>query len=99
MSASPPTGGYVKQATRRRLERGCLAVALLGLVMMVQPVARVLFRPGFFALFVAGIAYVSTTFWRPEGVSARGIAATLLWTVATLTAIVALSIWLAPRLL
>ena len=99
MSASAPNRGHIKPRTRRRLEQGCLAVALLGLLMMVQPVTQLLFRPGFFALFVAGIAYVSTTFWRPEGVSARGIAATLLWTVATLTAIVALSIWLAPRLL
>jgi hypothetical protein len=67
--------------------------------MMVQPVTQLLFRPGFFALFVAGIAYVSTTFWRAEGVSARGLVTTLLWTVVTLAGIVALSIWLAPRLL
>ncbi len=99
MSASAPNGRYINPSTRRRLEHGCLAVALLGLLMMVQPVTQALFRPGFFALFVAGIAYVSTTFWRPEGVSTRGVMTTLLWTVVTLAAIIALSIWLAPRLL
>lgn len=99
MSASPPNGSYVKPATRRRLERACLGVALTGLLMMTQPLTQLLFRPGFFALFVAGIAYVSTTFWRPEGVSTRGAVTTLLWTVVTLVGIIALSIWLAPRLL
>jgi hypothetical protein len=99
MNTSPSPKGTVSAALRRRLERVCLGVALAGLLMMVQPLTRVLFRPGFFALFVAGIAYVSTTFWRPNGLTARGIVTTLLWTFLTLLGVIGLAIWLAPRLL
>ncbi|MBT3265959.1 hypothetical protein HN371_02345 [Candidatus Poribacteria bacterium] len=99
MKTSTSTKRAVTAETRQRLERLCLGVALVGLLMMVQPVTRMLFRPGFLALFVAGIAYVSTTFWRPEGLTARGIVTTLLWTFLTVLGIIALAIWLAPRLL
>ncbi len=99
MRTSTAPKSAVTPTTRRRLERLCLGVALAGLLMMVQPLTRVLFRPGFFALFVAGIAYVSTTFGRPDGLTARGIVTTLMWTLLTLLGVIALAIWLAPRLL
>ena len=83
----------------RLVEWACIGAALTGLLFMVQPFAHPLFRIGFCLLFLAGIAYVSTTFWPPDGVTRRQIASTLAWAIVVLSATVALSVVLAPILL
>ena len=84
---------------RRRLEWGAILVALLGLGLMMQPLTRVVFKPGFAMLLGAGIFYVSTTFWGDEPITPKRALLLLFWVLLTLVLVIAISIALVPVLL
>ena len=92
-------GRELSAGVRRALEAGSIGAALLGIVLMAQPFAHLLFRVGFFALLCGGIAYISATFWPPRGLTLWGAARLLYWTVYTLAAALWLSGAAAPALL
>ena len=85
--------------TARRVEWTLIATALLGLGCMVQPFTHAVFLVGFWLLFVAGILYVSTTFWPRDSVTWRVITTTLVWVVGVLGVVIVVSILIAPMML
>ncbi|GIX06606.1 MAG: hypothetical protein KatS3mg115_1009 [Candidatus Poribacteria bacterium] len=84
---------------RRRIEWALIALALLGLALMVQPFWGALFRVGFWFLFLFGIGYVATTFWPPERVTLWDAIKSLLGVVIVLALVIGVSILLVPKLL
>ena len=99
MSRSGTLRRPMRPKTARQLEWGAIGVALIGLGLMVQPITHLLFRAGFWLLFVGGIGYVSTTFWRPGDVTWPNAARTLLWVVIVVLAVVGISAAIASALL
>ena len=94
-----PAGRELSMKARRVLELSAVAAALIGLALMAQPLWSGLFRVGFFTLLGGGLAYVSTTFWPPSGLTAWGAARLLYWVFYTLAVVLWLSAAAAPALL
>lgn len=96
---APAAGRELSMKARRRMELSAVGTALIGLLLMAQPFAHGLFRVGFFALLGGGLAYVSSTFWPPRGLTGWGAARALYWVLYTLALVLWLSAGAAPALL
>lgn len=80
------------------IEWGSIGVALAGLLAMAQPFSVRLYTLGFPALLVAGLAYISTTFWDPSTVTPKGALVLFAKVLLTLGLVVAICVALVPLL-
>jgi len=86
-------------AIRARIEWGSIAIALAGVACMVQPLTSALYAVGFWMLLLAGIVYVSTTFWYEDEVTLARALALLVKVVLVLLLAIGISVAFVPALL
>jgi hypothetical protein len=83
---------------QRWIEWGSIAVALAGLLAMTQPFSVAVYTNGFPVLLVAGLAYISTTFWEPATLTPSRAVVLFVKVLLTLAVVIAVCIALVPIL-